>query len=178
MQTGCGREGRLSDWMAELSRQLPPAHFTQVGVKSVDSVEHADRVWPGGAAVSPDWMAEPIQQPSPAHFTQVGVETVESVELIQLPPPAQFTPPHTVCLPLLTHLLPPCLTPPTHSQPALKRLSTHASDITAGEVEALLKVRRGQGGLAYVGTIWRSGCTPHCWILLASPTTIMHALAH
>ena len=31
----------LSDWMAELSRQLPPAHFTQVGVESVDSVKHA-----------------------------------------------------------------------------------------------------------------------------------------
>ena len=42
----------LSDWMAELSRQLPPAHFTQVdSVESVGSVEHADRVWPGGAAV-------------------------------------------------------------------------------------------------------------------------------
>ena len=87
------------------------------------------------------------------------------------------SPPHTQSASLSSlHPLPPCVTPPIHSQPALKRLSTHASDITAGEVEALLKVRRGEGELAYVGTIWRSGCTPHCWILLDPPTTtIMHS---
>ena len=67
----------LSDWMAELSRQLPSAHFTQVvGVEcGVCGQCGACRrcVCVGGGRLS-DWMAELSQsQPPSAHFSQVDM---------------------------------------------------------------------------------------------------------